>query len=298
MTTMDLDLDLALNRIAHGDFLPPQAVLAVAGSPDILSAGMLADGHRRAVQGTRVTFLRVTVRGPADAIPWEPAAREVRIEGAVAGFDEARRVLASAREAASGRPVSAFTWGDVERWAVNGRSVVAVLRALRSEGLSALAQVALDAVPTIDAPLSALAEADFERVRLHVAKPGPAEERTRLWLEVARAQRDYGVVASLSPLPQALSSFRPTTGYDDVKTVALARLAASNVPHIQVDWRRYGPKLAQVALTFGADDVDGISASDDAPEGRRRAPLEEIRRNIEAAGFEPAERDGSFALVP
>ena len=67
---------------------------------------------------------------------------------------------------------------------------------------------------------------------------------------------------------------------------------APNVPSIQVDWQRYGPKLAQVALTFGADDIDGISASDAAPEGRRRAPLEEIRRNIEAAGGEAVERGG------
>ena len=87
-----------------------------------------------------------------------------------------------------------------------------------------------------------------------------------------------------------LSTFRPTTGYEDVKMVAIARLAAPNIPSIQVDWRRYGPKLAQVALTFGADDIDGVSPSDEAPEGRRRAPLEEIRRNIEAAGFEPVER--------
>jgi aminodeoxyfutalosine synthase len=92
-----------------------------------------------------------------------------------------------------------------------------------------------------------------------------------------------------------LSAFKPTTGYDDVKAVAIARLAAPQVPHVQVDWLRYGPKLAQVALTFGADDVDGVSASDAAPEGRRRAPLEEIRRNIEAAGFEPVERGGRAA---
>ena len=70
-----------------------------------------------------------------------------------------------------------------------------------------------------------------------------------------------------------------------MKTVAIARLAAPNIATIQVDWLRYGPKLAQVALTFGADDLDGVSAVDEAPDGRRRAPLEEMRRNIEAAGF-------------
>jgi 2-iminoacetate synthase ThiH len=67
-----------------------------------------------------------------------------------------------------------------------------------------------------------------------------------------------------------------------------------NIPSIQVDWSLYGPKLAQVALTFGADDVDAVSPDDDLGEGPRRAPLEEIRRNIRAAGFEPEERDGRF----
>ncbi len=86
----------------------------------------------------------------------------------------------------------------------------------------------------------------------------------------------------------------PTTGYDDVKRIALARLFVENIPSIQVDWSLYGPKLAQVALTVGADDVDGVSAADDTGTGPRRAPLEEIRRNIQAAGLQPVERDGRF----
>ena len=82
-----------------------------------------------------------------------------------------------------------------------------------------------------------------------------------------------------------------------MKAVAIARLAAPNIASVQVDWLRYGPKLAQVALTFGADDFDGVTASDDAPDGRRRAPLEEVRRGIEAAGFSPVERDGRFQVI-
>jgi aminodeoxyfutalosine synthase len=89
----------------------------------------------------------------------------------------------------------------------------------------------------------------------------------------------------------------PTTGYEDVKRIALARLVADNVPSIQVDWSVYGPKLAQVALTVGADDVDAVSAEDDETLGRRRAPLEEIRRNILAAGQDPIERNGRFEPV-
>ena len=95
-------------------------------------------------------------------------------------------------------------------------------------------------------------------------------------------------------VPRVAPVDKPTTGYEDVKRVALSRLLADNVETIQVDWQLYGPKLAQVALTFGADDIDSVSAEDDQSQGRRRSPVEEIRRSIQAAGFEPVERDGRF----
>ena len=48
---------------------------------------------------------------------------------------------------------------------------------------------------------------------------------------------------------------------------------------------------------MGADDVDGVAATDPDLLGTRRSPLEEIRGNIRAAGFEPVERDGRFAAI-
>jgi 2-iminoacetate synthase ThiH len=50
-------------------------------------------------------------------------------------------------------------------------------------------------------------------------------------------------------------------------------------------------------LTVGADDLDAVSALDDDSVGRRRAPLEEVRRNIEAAALVPVERDGVYGRV-
>jgi 2-iminoacetate synthase ThiH len=47
----------------------------------------------------------------------------------------------------------------------------------------------------------------------------------------------------------------------------------------------------------GVNDVDAVSSVDDLSEGRRRAPVEEIRRNIRAAGLDPIERDGRFDLI-
>ena len=106
-----------------------------------------------------------------------------------------------------------------------------------------------------------------------------------------------GGIHTFAPLPRTMSVTAPSTGYDDVKQVALARLAVDNIDSIQVDWALYGPKLAQFALTIGADDVDSVSAMDPGTLGTRRSPLEEIRGNIRAAGLEPVERDGRFAEI-
>jgi aminodeoxyfutalosine synthase len=221
-------------------------------------------------------------------------AQEIRIDGSPAQLADAIRSI-EAVKAVGDRTVSAFTWPDVERMAT-GSSITSVLTRLRGAGLDSLSVLPIDGQSDLAAVVDQLASAGFTQIRLTVDK-APADARTNLLLRAAQLQDRLGCIQAINPLPMTLSAFRPTTGYDDVKMVAITRLAAPNIPTVQVDWRRYGPKLAQVALTFGADDIDGVSASDEAPEGRRRAPLEEIRRNIEAAGFEPVERTGRFAAV-
>ena len=89
----------------------------------------------------------------------------------------------------------------------------------------------------------------------------------------------------------------PTTGFSDVRQIALTRLALEDIPSVQVDWTLYGPKLAQVALTVGADDLDGVPAVDDVSMGARRATLEDLRRNITAAGLTPFERTGRHSRL-
>jgi hypothetical protein len=291
--------DQYLDRISSGADLDPAVVEELAASADILPAGMLADALKRRLHGTRVTFLRVAVcpfdRSFADAVP--PAAGEVRIVGAPETLDIALSAIGSARAVAGERALTGFTFADVERFAAAGQErPVVVLTRLRDAGLEGLAVVALDQIADSAAAVEAMAKAGFERVRLHLSKP-QAGSPAAFWQGIGALQQRFHIIESINPLPLSLSAFKPTTGYDDVKAVAIARLAAPQVPHVQVDWQRYGPKLAQVALTFGADDVDGISASEAAPEGRRRAPLEEIRRNIEAAGFQPVERGGRAAAA-
>jgi aminodeoxyfutalosine synthase len=289
--------DRCLERVEAGERLSADDIRALATTPDILPLGMLADTLRRRKHDGRVTYLRVAVcafdKAFSDAVP--PAAREVRITGAPESLDEATAAVKSARAIAGDRCVSAFAWADVERLADRSHDRVShVLDALRDAGLDAIARLPLDAIADPAVVLDRLTKVGFQQLRLSIDKAAAAD-RVALLLRAAALQDQFACIQTIDPLPSLLSAFRPTTGYEDVKMVAIARLAAPNVPTIQVDWQRYGPKLAQVALTFGADDIDNVSASDDAPEGRRRAPLEEIRRNIEAAGFEPAERDGRFA---
>ena len=122
----------------------------------------------------------------------------------------------------------------------------------------------------------------------------PEREWTAVCREVAALQTRLRAIRAFAPLARTIDATQPTTGYADVKRIAISRVLADNVETIQVDWALYGPKLAQVALTFGADDIDSVAADDDASKGRRRSPVEEIRRSIRAAGFEPVERDGRF----
>ena len=297
--TASSTFDRLLERVTAGERLAAPEIAELATAPDILPLGMLADVVRRRAHGTQVTYLRVAScafdRPFAGACP--PAAREVRIVGTPASLDAATAVVESAKAAAGDRAVSGFSWGGVDRAAASaGVPVERALDILRGAGLDALVDVPLDAVADAARVVDCLMRAGFRQLRFTIER-APAVDRRALIERASALQEEYGSIQTINPLPTVLDAFRPTTGYDDVKAVAVARLAAPNIPTIQVDWLRYGPKLAQVALTFGADDLDAVSAADDAPEGRRRAPLEDVRRNVEAAGLCPAERDGRFNVV-
>jgi aminodeoxyfutalosine synthase len=92
------------------------------------------------------------------------------------------------------------------------------------------------------------------------------------------------------------------TAFDDLKTLAVARLLLDNVPHIKAYWVSMGLDVAQLALRFGADDIDGTivhetiyhSAGSDVPMGMSRA---ELVRLIREAGRVPVERDTLYGVV-
>jgi aminodeoxyfutalosine synthase len=292
-------LDQLLARVAAGERLSGADLRSLDETPDILRVGMLADACRTRLHGTRVTYVRVA--GYAlDALPDGPdtsLATEVRLTGQPASVLAAIDAVRTARRVAGDRVLSAWSWMDVERLSsTDGASPTDVASRLKQAGLDAVAEVPCDRVGALGSVVDALVKAGFEDLRLTM-ESAVTSNRVGVLLAIASEQDRVGRIRVLNPLPTRLNALRPTTGYDDVKIVALARLAVPNISSIQVDWLRYGPKLAQVALTFGADDLDQVSPTDDSSEGRRRAPIEDVRRNVQAAGFTPAERDGHFHVL-
>ena len=283
-----------------------QELSALAASHDIIALGMIADEARQKRHGKRTTFLRVAnvkvELGGApgdhvDEVTRPPAAGEVRIVGTPADRAAAIARVREVAAAAVGCPVSGFSLADLEQLSAReGITLRALLEELRAAGLELVAEAPFDQLQDPRRSIEEVNIAGMALARLTIDRT-PAPDPLPLLKAVADLQRSVAVIRAFAPLPRRANPAVPTTGYDDVKRVALARIVCDNVPSIQIDWSLYGPKLAQVALTVGADDVDGVSAEEDLSQGRRRSALEEIRRNIRAAGLEPIERNGRFDVV-
>ena len=99
-----------------------------------------------------------------------------------------------------------------------------------------------------------------------------------------------------------LSHIPSTTGFDDIREIAVSRLMLDNIPHIKAYWVMMTPKIAQIAQRFGADDVDGTiveehiyhDAGATTEQGMRRG---ELIRLIKEAGRVPVERDTRYRPV-
>jgi aminodeoxyfutalosine synthase len=104
------------------------------------------------------------------------------------------------------------------------------------------------------------------------------------------------------PQNTALSHISKTTGFDDLKNIAIARLMLDNIPHVKAYWIMMTPKVAQVALRFGANDIDGTvveekiyhEAGATTSQSMRRG---ELLRLIKLAGRTPVERDTLYRPV-
>jgi aminodeoxyfutalosine synthase len=133
------------------------------------------------------------------------------------------------------------------------------------------------------------------------------EERVDHMLKLRNAQDETGGFLSFIPLafhPQntGLDHLQGPSAFDDLKTLAVSRLLLDNFPHIKAFWIMLGPKMAQLSLCFGVDDVDGTvmeerithMAGAQTPQGLSRTQLQGL---IREAGCVPVERDTLYREV-
>jgi aminodeoxyfutalosine synthase len=133
------------------------------------------------------------------------------------------------------------------------------------------------------------------------------EDRVDHLLRLRRLQDETGGFQTFIPLAfhpanTPLQHLPTTSGMLDIRNIAVARLVLDNIPHIKAYWQMLSPKIAQIALRFGADDLDGTvieekiyhDAGATTPQGQRRTELERL---IRAAGRQPVERDTLYRPV-
>ncbi|HZS51494.1 MAG TPA: aminofutalosine synthase MqnE [Bryobacterales bacterium] len=136
-------------------------------------------------------------------------------------------------------------------------------------------------------------ETDEDRVD-HLLKLRALQDETRGFVTF--------IPLAFHPANTPLQHISPTTGFADIKNVAIARLLLDNFPHIKAYWIMMTPKIAQVAQRFGADDIDGTVVEEKIYHDAGATTAQSLRRSellhlIRRAGRDPVERDTLYRPV-
>lgn len=133
------------------------------------------------------------------------------------------------------------------------------------------------------------------------------EERVEHLLQLRTAQDETGGFLAFIPLafhPEntRMRKLPRASGFTDLKMIAISRLMLDNFDHIKAYWVMLGKRTAQIALSFGADDIDGSvveekiyhMAGSDSEQMLTRNELEGL---ITESGFIPVERDALYRKI-
>jgi len=134
-----------------------------------------------------------------------------------------------------------------------------------------------------------------------------AEDRVDHLLRLRALQDETGGFVTFIPLAfhpanTPLQHVATTTGFDDLKSIAVARLLLDNVSHVKAYWIMMTPRVAQIAQRFGADDIDGTVVEERIYHDAGATTSQSLRRTellqlIRTAGREPRERDTLYRPV-
>jgi aminodeoxyfutalosine synthase len=255
-------------------------------------------------------------------------ATEIHIVGGehpVLPYAHVRAMISGVRECSPTVHIKAFTASEIVHFAeTEGVRPEQILRDLQSAGLDSLpgggAEIFAEGVRSRICPAKISGDRWLE---VHATAHGLGlrtnatmlyghierfEDRVDHLLRLRTTQDETGgfqAFIALAFQPAAgtpLAHLPGTTGVDDLKTMAVARLLLDNFDHVKTYWIMTGLKLAQTALFFGANDMDGtvveevISLMSGAGHGQVLSKAELVRV-IRDAGRTPVERDGLYRIV-
>ena len=236
------------------------------------------------------------------------------------GFDYYVEIVSKLHEAMPDVHLKCFTASEIHHMTkLSGLTHEAVLRELRAAGLGSLpgggAEIFADRVRRLVAPGKEHPDFWFHTHRIAHGLGIPThctmlyghvetyEERVDHLLRLRDLQDETGGFLAFIPL-----AFHPentvferrgwtfTPGSDDLKLIAVSRLLLDNVDHVKAYWIMMGLPLAQIALHFGADDVQGTVVREEifhaaGAETETEQKIEELVHVIQAAGRIPVQRD-------
>ncbi|GAB6174244.1 aminofutalosine synthase MqnE [Paradesulfitobacterium aromaticivorans] len=141
----------------------------------------------------------------------------------------------------------------------------------------------------------------------HIETP---EERVDHLLRLRALQDKTGGFLAFVPFPfypkntklEGSMGVESTTGFEDLRMLAVARILLDNFDHIKSFWMMLGPKLAQVSLAFGVDDLDGTVVEEKiihaaGAETEQVMTKDALIKMIRKAGREPVERDTLYRVM-
>lgn len=221
--------------------------------------------------------------------------------------------------------LKAFTAIEIWHFAqISGKSVSEVLQTLQAAGLDSMpgggAEILSDRVREQVCPNKANSEQWLQVIRtahqLGIRSNASMlyghletfEERIDHLLQLRELQDETGGFQTFISLPfhpantQLADLISRTSAWDDLKTIAIARLMLDNFQHIKAYWVMLTLPLAQVALGFGADDIDGTVSEEritHAAGGKASRSLSKhaLIAAIRATGRVPVERDSLYNII-
>lgn len=233
-------------------------------------------------------------------------------------------MLEAVREQRPGVHIQAFTCVEIAHFAEKfGKSVRRILSELRDAGLGSLpgggaevfsTRIRRDLCPTklspggwIEVAKTAHRMGIRSNATMLYGHQETVEERVDHLLALREAQDETGGFLTFIPLAfhsdnTELEGLPATTGFDDLRAVAVSRLMLDNFEHIKSFWIMVGTKIAQLSLRFGADDIDGTVVQEKithmaGAQTSECLSVDELLRLIRGAGCRPVERDTLYAVL-